>query len=529
VASAATFNYDLPIPSKSNARPAGFVLTPREAVKAANRSPVVQGERDKGTLTTTVARLFGQTVWQVDYFHDRKIVARARVDGRDGHLVGRVWTGPYIRWPIARGTKTAFRDRLTFAVIIFAVLFVLPFIDLRRPLRMLHLDVLVFASFTVSLVLLNTGHLYASVPLQYPPLLYLLGRFLWMGTRGRPTGEEAVPYLGERVLMAAILVLVVARIAFNAAWGPTGDVAYAGVFGANSLHHGWPLYTVHPTHLDTYGPVNYLIYLPFEAAFPLGPGWEAGSMTAAHVAAISLDLVVIALLMLLGRRLFSGRGARKRALILAYAWVASPATLFPLSVSANDAINAIFVLGALLAISSPVARGGLLGIGAAAKFAPLALVPLFARGLRLRWRDAIVTVVTAGALFLLAFAPYVYQSGLKTVWDSTLGFQLSRSSPFTLWGLHPSLDWLHPLVTVVALAIVVGVFFFPRERTLIRVAALAAAVILVVQMSGNYWAHTYVMWFAAPGFVALFGRYGYAGETARPRPEAEDAPVTVTT
>ncbi|MFL5842859.1 MAG: glycosyltransferase 87 family protein [Thermoleophilaceae bacterium] len=334
-----------------------------------------------------------------------------------------------------------------------------------------------------------------------------------------------MPLIGERVLLAGVIVLAIARIVFNAVAGPTGDVAYAGVFGADSLHHGWPLYTVHPTHLDTYGPINYLLYLPFQAAFPLGPGWQNGSMTAAHAAAVTFDLAVVVLLMAVGRKVRPGRAGRRLGLILAYAWVACPATLVPLAVSANDAVNAIVVLLALLAINSPIASGALLGLGGATKFAPLGLVPLFAGGLRRSVRDAAVCIAAAAAVFVLAFLPYVHQSGLGTVWDSTLGFQLSRESPFTLWGLHPSLDWLQPIVKAVAVTITVGVMFFPRERTLLRVAALAAAVILVLQMAGNYWAHTYVAWFAAPAFVALIGRCAGTADRVRARPEAERAPI----
>jgi hypothetical protein len=81
------------------------------------------------------------------------------------------------------------------------------------------------------------------------------------------------------------------------------------------------------------------------------------------------------------------------------------------------------------------------------------------------------------------------------------------------------------IVQAVAVTITVGVMFFPRERTLLRVAALAGAVILVLQMAGNYWAHTYVAWFAAPAFVALIGRYAGTADRVRARPSAERAPI----
>ena len=53
-----------------------------------------------------------------------------------------------------------------------------PFLNFRRPLSLLHLDLLVLLSFSVSLAFFNHAHIDASVPLAYPPLLYLLARML---------------------------------------------------------------------------------------------------------------------------------------------------------------------------------------------------------------------------------------------------------------------------------------------------------------------------------------------------------------
>jgi uncharacterized membrane protein len=291
-----------------------------------------------------------------------------------------------------------------------------------------------------------------------------------------------------------MIVLAVARAAFNLECGPVGDVGYAGVFGADSLHHGWHLYTVHPTHLDTYGPLNYLLYLPFEAVFPIGPGWQAGSLAAAHAAAICFDLAVVGLILVLSARLRLGRAG----VAIAYAWLAYPLTLLPLAVSANDAIVAVGVLLALLAARSPLGRGVMLGLGGAAKFAPLALVPLFGPGPDRSVRQFAITCGAAAAVIAIAFLPYIHQSGARTVWDSTLGFQLSRSTPFTPWGLHPSLGWLRHLAQALVVGVIAASVIYPRERTPLRLAALAGATILVVQMAGDYWAFTYVAWCAAP-------------------------------
>ena len=65
------------------------------------------------------------------------------------------------------------------------VLFLAPFVDFRRPLRLLHLDLLVLLGFGVSHVFFNRGEIGVSAPLVYPVLLYLLARMLFAGFRPR--------------------------------------------------------------------------------------------------------------------------------------------------------------------------------------------------------------------------------------------------------------------------------------------------------------------------------------------------------
>ena len=81
---------------------------------------------------------------------------------------------------------------------------------------------------------------------------------------------------------------------------------------------------------DTYGPVLYYAYVPFEALLPWRGGWD--DLPAAHVAAVAFDLLTAGALWLLGRRL---RGPELGAL-LAYAWAAFPFTLLVANSNAND-------------------------------------------------------------------------------------------------------------------------------------------------------------------------------------------------
>ena len=57
--------------------------------------------------------------------------------------------------------------------------------NLRRPFRLLHLDLLVLLAFGVSHVYFNRGEIETSVPLVYPVLGYLLLRTLVAGLRPR--------------------------------------------------------------------------------------------------------------------------------------------------------------------------------------------------------------------------------------------------------------------------------------------------------------------------------------------------------
>ncbi len=88
------------------------------------------------------------------------------------------------------------------------------------------------------------------------------------------------------------------------------DVGYSGVIGADRIVDGDELYgerfAADNEHGDTYGPVNYLFYVPFEQALRWSGTWD--DLPAAHGAAMASDLLVVLGLLLLGRRLRPGRG-----------------------------------------------------------------------------------------------------------------------------------------------------------------------------------------------------------------------------
>ena len=78
---------------------------------------------------------------------------------------------------MARGYPGAFGRKVNspWVWIPLSILFVAPFVDPRRPLRLLHLDLLVLVGFGVSVAFFNDANLDVSVPLVAPLLAYLLG------------------------------------------------------------------------------------------------------------------------------------------------------------------------------------------------------------------------------------------------------------------------------------------------------------------------------------------------------------------
>jgi Glycosyltransferase family 87 len=386
---------------------------------------------------------------------------------------------------------------------------VAPFIDLRRPFRLLHLDLLVMLAFGVSHFFFNRGEIGLSAPLVYPALLYLLARTLVAGFRGRERAGPLLPHM-PLVALAVLLVFVAAfRIGLNVADSNVIDVGYAGVIGADRIVDGDELYgdgfSDDVERGDTYGPVTYLLYVPFEQALRWSGRWD--DLPAAHGAAIVFDLLVICGLFLLGRRLRSGREGFALGLALAYAWTAYPYTSFVLETNSNDSLIALACVVALLALTlqgrraSAVASAVAVGLGAAAKFATLALAPLFARR---------APIIFAGALALtlaVTVLPFVPDGGLRELYDRTVGYQAGRPSPFSIWGQVDSLGRLQTIVKAAAVGLALLVAVVPRRPGLPQTAALGAAVLIAVQLTASYWFYLYIVWFVPFLLVALMAAH----------------------
>jgi hypothetical protein len=491
-----------PLPDPLPERPVDYVIGPRKALRIADGDPkVVSMRAERGPLTANVSAESGKR-WEVGYFASGQKLVLIVVDGVTGEVL-ESWTGDQVDWPMARGREGQFGHILNapYVWIPIALVFFFALFDWRRPGRIAHLDLLVLLSFGISHVFFNNAEIGVSVPLYYPPLVYLLLRMLWVGFGGRSSPLR--PSLPLTAMIVLCVALAVFRITINVADSGVIDVGYAGVIGADRISDAEPIYGegVFPDnnpHGDTYGPANYYAYVPFEQVFPWSGAWDA--LYAARGAAILFELLCVAGLVMLGLRL----AGRRLAVTLALAWLAYPYSAFVLQSNSNDALLAALLIWSLVLFAQPLARGALLAVAALTKFAPLVLAPLYLAGRhglagirhggRERVRPALLYVGAFVFAAVLLLAHPAIDPGLATFWDRTVASQAGRVSPFSIWG-QTDLEWLHTLAKLGVVALALLVALIPRERTMTQVAALGAAVMIAVQIVAEHWFYLYIVWF----------------------------------
>jgi len=498
-----------------------------QAIRVADRDSNAEKERDENGPLAPVANVVDGR-WEVAYFVDGEEVALVIV-GRESGEVEESWTGHQVAWKMARGYSGAFGHKLNapYVFLPLCLIFLLGLVDWRRLWRVANLDLLVLLGFGVSHFFFNRAEIGVSVPLQYPVLLYLLGRALWIGFRGR--GEGLRPVWPVAWMLVAALFLMGFRVGLNLADSGAIDVGYASVVGADRVAHGEPIYDNFPDDVsqgDTYGPVNYYAYVPSELIWPWSGSWD--DLPAAHGAAVGFDLATFAFLILLGTRIRPGPAGGRLAAILAFGWAAYPYTAFALESNSNDTLVAALLVATLLLLARPVARGAMAALATFAKFAPALLTPMLltyrpdpesgpgtdGEGVRERRRsprpqDTLPVrsaLLFAGAFLLVAALVMLWPAidpGLHTVYDRTIAYQSGRDSPFSIWGQVPSLEPLRVAILAATAALSLFLAFRPKRKSPVQVAAFGAALLIALQLTMNHWFYLYIVWFYPLFLVAV--------------------------
>jgi hypothetical protein len=449
--------------------------------------------------------------------------------------VTEAWTGPQVAWKMARGYPGAFGGRTINSLLVWlslSAVFLLGLADIRRPLSVRNLDLVVLLSFSISLWFFNRGDIFWSVPLVYPAFAYLLARLIWIGARGRRPAPMR-PLWPVWLLLGATVFLAGFRVGLNVQASNVIDVGYAGVIGAHRIANGEAPYGHMPIQGDlkpcgpadsegeirnriqtngrcessndrgdTYGPVAYVAYLPGFWSFGWSGKWD--DLPAAHATSILFDLICLVGLVLVGLRF----GGARLAATLGFAWAAYPFTQYVSNSNTNDAIVPAFLIWGFWLASAPSARGAFAALSGWTKFGSLIVAPLWLTYPDAK-RDGRSKAFFLGGFLLataLAFSVLLLESNVvdagRTFFDRTLGWQVGRESPFSLWGwgqYHAAgVPDLAPVQLVLQGLLIIGavaVAFVPRRKSPLQLAALTGALVVGVEVVLTHWFYLYIPWF----------------------------------
>jgi hypothetical protein len=489
-------------------------LSEGQAVRLAAASSKVRDElSDHGPYTTRAIYEDGE--WTVRFYVDEKgaVGGRPTDYGKEIATVGvddkswvlnYVYTGDQVGWNMARGVKGAYGKQANYWWIWLplSLAFAAAFWRTDRLISLRNLDILALLGFLVSHGFYRQGIVLEAVVLWYPPLIYLFVRTLLMGFG-----------IGERVERTSNLPMWLLMVLAGLAGGLVMalnvdarviDVGYAGVVGADRILDGTIPYGNMPSDVgtgDTYGPLNYLLYVPFVLMFGYSGEWDF--LPAAHALTLFSFVAGAMALFITGYRL----SGREGAAALIFAWAAFPYTVYATNNNTNDIIVAAIAAIGLAAAASPIARGASVAAGFAVKLYPLILGPLWISydGLK---RKPIVDFVLGGAGVVLLTFWVVLLDGhpfkaFEVFYERTLDFQGDRVSPWTIYTQVPQTSFLQKPVMAGVIFLGLLVAFVPRRKSLRRLAALSAALVISFQLTVNYWFYAYIVWFEPFVFVAL--------------------------
>jgi len=162
----------------------------------------------------------------------------------------------------------------------------------------------------------------------------------------------------------------------------------------------------------------------------------------------------------------------------------------------------------LATAASPLARGAGVAVGFAIKLFPIVLAPLWMLHDGPKKGGAILDFILGGvSVVLLTFWVLALEGnpleGLKIFYEKTLAFQSERETPWTIFSQVPSLKFLQQPLTAAAILLAFVVAVFPKKRTIRRLAAFSAALVIAFELTVNYWFYPYVIWFEPFVFLAL--------------------------
>jgi hypothetical protein len=281
------------------------------------------------------------------------------------------------------------------------------------------------------------------------------------------------------------------------------DVVYAVMEGATKLVHGVLPYGHMPgdvVHGDTYPVLSYLLYTPLAALSPVGSTWDSVDL--------ALGAAVLAALAAAGAAFSLSAGPRRRhtprpaqaqvaGLRAALVWLSFPPLLITVSSGTTDVVLGAMLVFAVVLWRIPTASVAVLAAAGWFKLAPFALVPIWLAPQRGRRLAAAVSVIAGFSLAMVAIVVAIGGPRGLLAMVHAMGYQFQRGSPQSPWAAL-GMQSLQPIGQAAVLALIAGACVRlrrdPALATRERIAALAAAVLLGLQLTADYWAFLYVVW-----------------------------------
>jgi hypothetical protein len=476
-------------------------LSGDEALIAALRDGPSQKALAKTDYTRYRTTPIDDRLMRVSFFDGPRIVLDVAVTPA-GTVRARIpYTSGYVRVGSQIGQSPL-------VMVILSLAFVLALA--RKPLKGVRTsDIAALTAFAVPVMLVNARLFEASVVAACIPLAYLCVRCLQVGFGGTAKPQRVRPLVaGPRALAwmtgAAAVVLGLLTIP----GGLVSDVAFASMAGATGLVHGTLPYGHLPqtelVHGDTYPLLAYALYVPAALVAPVKGAFD--NLDGSLYVALAMALAGAVAMFAAGRR-YTGRGDRSAGLRMAMAWLTFPPVMIAASSGSNDIAAGAAVAVAVALLASPAWSALAIALAGWIKLAPFLALPVIVA----RARNGALVRALAGVVVLSAgvVAWIVALGGVGGLGDmlSAMSFQAERGSLLSPWSL---VGWeaAHRIFQagVLTLVVVCAARVW-RDRELAadppRVAPLAAAILIAVQLAAGYWSYTYLAWVFPLVAVAL--------------------------
>ncbi|HEU4703557.1 MAG TPA: glycosyltransferase 87 family protein [Conexibacter sp.] len=502
------------------------------AVRAVLENPRAARQLTHGERWTRVqVGAVDGTTTRVTFFDGPRILAQAAVRPN----------GSVERFVEFRRQQTPYGVPLTYRPLVIgvaALAFVLATAVL--PLRRLrNLDVAALLALVVPVVLLDERLVEASTLAAVPPLLWLTGRCAWRALGRQRDSTACLPLLDAltpawsdaqrvRILRLAVGVAAACTAMIAVSAQSTVDVGQALMEGATLLVHGTLPYGNMPGdvfHGDVYPLFSYAVYAPLALAMPVHDAWDVanGALVVAAGAAVAGAWLLARLVARDATPAGPQLAARAAGLRAALAWLTLPPLLVTVSTGTSDVLLGALLLAALLTIRRPLTSTAFVVAAGWFKVVPFALLPIWLA--RLRGRRLLAALALTAGSAAIAVAALVALGGVGAPEEMlhAVAYQLERRTlhaPLELLGL----DGLQPLGQAAVLALIAGATVRVRRdpelaADPVRLAALSGAVLLGLQLTGNYWTFLYLAWAVPCVLVGLHAD----------RPASARAPVSLRT